>query len=218
VNLRQKLSDQLRDAVRGCRASRYALAKQLGIAESALSRFVSGDRGLTLETVDKLAEALGLRLVSTIEMVPRPSPRGRRRKETNMTVKSKPTKVNYESIALAFARDANENNFSSRRGVLPIEGGLVCIYNNNPYNDPQVRERETAQFRRWLRSQGIKELAYATYPPTGEDAGYTYAMILRAEEEAVGPVAKAMNDIVAKSMARLLALDREAVANRKQAK
>jgi transcriptional regulator with XRE-family HTH domain len=50
-------SSQLRRAVRDCGTSRYVLAKQLGIAESTLSRFLSGKRGLTLGVVDKIADA-----------------------------------------------------------------------------------------------------------------------------------------------------------------
>jgi len=34
--------------------SRYAIAKETGISDSVLSRFVGGDRSLTLETATKL--------------------------------------------------------------------------------------------------------------------------------------------------------------------
>lgn len=58
------LTDQLRDAVRRSEVTRYRLSQELGIDQAALSRFVSGERGLSLEAIDKLAAYLGLRLVS----------------------------------------------------------------------------------------------------------------------------------------------------------
>lgn len=42
--------------------SRYAIAKAIGLDQATLSRFMSGKGGLALETVDKLAELLHLRL------------------------------------------------------------------------------------------------------------------------------------------------------------
>ena len=39
------------------------LARKAGVQASALSRFVNGERTLTLPTADKVAQALGLRLV-----------------------------------------------------------------------------------------------------------------------------------------------------------
>jgi plasmid maintenance system antidote protein VapI len=56
-------SEVLREAILACGRSRYALARESGVPESALSRFVNRERGLGLENVDRLAVALGLRLV-----------------------------------------------------------------------------------------------------------------------------------------------------------
>jgi transcriptional regulator with XRE-family HTH domain len=61
------VSDQLRDAIRGARVSRYRIAKETGVEESALSRFVNGTRSLDLSSVDKLAAYLGLELRLTIQ-------------------------------------------------------------------------------------------------------------------------------------------------------
>jgi transcriptional regulator with XRE-family HTH domain len=58
------LSEQLRQAIRDCGESRYALSKRTGIDQSTLTRFMSGERGLRLDVVDVLAEALGLELRS----------------------------------------------------------------------------------------------------------------------------------------------------------
>jgi len=57
------LTDQLRDAVRRSAVTRYRLSLELGIDQAALSRFVNGERGLSLEAIDKLAAFLKLRLV-----------------------------------------------------------------------------------------------------------------------------------------------------------
>ena len=56
------LSEQLRQAIRDCGESRYALSKRTGIDQSTLTRFMSGERGLRLDVVDALAEALGMEL------------------------------------------------------------------------------------------------------------------------------------------------------------
>ncbi len=42
--------------------TRYQIAQATGIENSALSRFISGERGLTTASLDKLAEVLELRL------------------------------------------------------------------------------------------------------------------------------------------------------------
>jgi antitoxin component HigA of HigAB toxin-antitoxin module len=41
----------------------YALSKASGVHGSVIQRFVNGERGLTLETAEKLVQALGLILV-----------------------------------------------------------------------------------------------------------------------------------------------------------
>jgi predicted transcriptional regulator len=59
----KKLSDEIRDAVNASGMSRYAIAKALGIAESTMSRFMSGKGGLSMEFIDRLAELLGMHIV-----------------------------------------------------------------------------------------------------------------------------------------------------------
>jgi transcriptional regulator with XRE-family HTH domain len=59
---RLKLSEQIRRAVDACGLSRYRICKDLGIAESTLSRFMSGQGGLSMEYLDRLAELLDLRI------------------------------------------------------------------------------------------------------------------------------------------------------------
>ena len=57
-----KLSDQIRQAVNASGMSRYRIAKELGIAESTLSRFMSRKGGLSMDNLDALSELLGLNL------------------------------------------------------------------------------------------------------------------------------------------------------------
>jgi transcriptional regulator with XRE-family HTH domain len=59
---RVKLSDQIRRAVDASGLSRYRICKKLGIAESTLSRFMSGQGGLSMEYLDALASLLNLSL------------------------------------------------------------------------------------------------------------------------------------------------------------
>ena len=56
------LSDQLRRAIDASGKSRYRIAKDLDVSEATLSRFMSGERGLTLKLLDRLTEYLGLSL------------------------------------------------------------------------------------------------------------------------------------------------------------
>ncbi len=66
VRKRLTFSDELRWAVDACGRSRYRVCKELGIAESTLSRFMSGERGLTLTCLDRLAALLDLHIVAGI--------------------------------------------------------------------------------------------------------------------------------------------------------
>ena len=50
-----KLSDQIRQAVERCGVTRYRISKNTGIGEPALSKFMSGVGGLSIERLDILA-------------------------------------------------------------------------------------------------------------------------------------------------------------------
>jgi plasmid maintenance system antidote protein VapI len=58
------LSDQLREFIREemKEGSAYELAREADVDRSVLSRFLAGERTITLETADKLAGRLRLRL------------------------------------------------------------------------------------------------------------------------------------------------------------
>jgi len=58
-----KLSDQLRQAIDGSGLTRYRIAKDVGMNESALGKFYNGERGLSTKMLDRLGEYLGLEIV-----------------------------------------------------------------------------------------------------------------------------------------------------------
>ena len=55
--------DQIRRAIATSGKTEYRIAKEAGIAQSQLSRLGSGERSLTVETVEKLADCLGLEII-----------------------------------------------------------------------------------------------------------------------------------------------------------
>ena len=59
---RLSLSDELRQAVEQSEVSRYSIWQQTGIDQGTLSKFMAGDRGLSIESIDKLADLLGLHI------------------------------------------------------------------------------------------------------------------------------------------------------------
>lgn len=74
---KQRFSDQLRRAVESSDKTRYSISKETGIDQSILSRFVNQGAGLSMESVDKLCECLGLRLVAEGQRAPkRPTKKG----------------------------------------------------------------------------------------------------------------------------------------------
>jgi plasmid maintenance system antidote protein VapI len=58
------LSDQLRERITAAGPSVYELARAAGVDRSVLSRFLAGKRTITLETADRLAVVLKLRLIA----------------------------------------------------------------------------------------------------------------------------------------------------------
>ena len=52
--------EQLRRLIRDCGETRYSLSQKTGIDQSALSRFATGTRGLSMEAIDRVFEVLDL--------------------------------------------------------------------------------------------------------------------------------------------------------------
>ena len=66
------LTDQLREIIRASGQTEYRLAKELGCHQSALGRFMSGERGVSAKLLDRLGELLGLEI--TVKASGKPSP------------------------------------------------------------------------------------------------------------------------------------------------
>ena len=58
-----KLTDSIRAVVRGSGQTPYAIAKGAKVARSQLSRLLSGESGMTVDTIERLADYLGLEVV-----------------------------------------------------------------------------------------------------------------------------------------------------------
>ena len=57
--------DTLTRAILTSGKTRYRIAKESGVSEAQLSKLVRGLRGLTIETAEKLAPTMGLRITIT---------------------------------------------------------------------------------------------------------------------------------------------------------
>ena len=57
-----KLSRGIRRAIEESGMSRYRLSRESGVTQAALSRFMHGKRGLTLDSADRLMDVLGLEI------------------------------------------------------------------------------------------------------------------------------------------------------------
>ena len=74
-----RISQGLAQAIRASGLSPYMVAKQSRINSSMVTRFLNGERGMSLATLDRLAAVLGLEL----RRLPREAPactNGKRRK------------------------------------------------------------------------------------------------------------------------------------------
>jgi transcriptional regulator with XRE-family HTH domain len=60
--MRNSFTEQLRRLIESCGQTRYTLAKRMGIAQSTLSRFATGERGLSMEAIDRLFDVLDLEI------------------------------------------------------------------------------------------------------------------------------------------------------------
>lgn len=57
------LSEQLQQIIRQAPLTRYRIAKNAGMDQGQLHRFLTTRRGISIETLDRLGAALRLRLV-----------------------------------------------------------------------------------------------------------------------------------------------------------
>ena len=66
-------TDQMRQAIDDSGLTRYRIAKETGISESALAQFYNGNRGLSMEALNALGECLQL----TIHLGRKPDQKGK---------------------------------------------------------------------------------------------------------------------------------------------
>ncbi len=59
----ERFSDQIRAAVDASGMSRYRICRDIGLSQPTMSRFMAGKSGLSMESLDRLAELLGLAVV-----------------------------------------------------------------------------------------------------------------------------------------------------------
>ena len=69
----KKLSDQVRNAIDNSGVTRYRIAKETQIDESALAKFYNGHQGLSLKALDRLGEYLGLEIITRTDSKKRES-------------------------------------------------------------------------------------------------------------------------------------------------
>jgi transcriptional regulator with XRE-family HTH domain len=74
------LTDQIREAIRASGQSLNELSRLSGVHNAQLSRFMRGERGLSLAAADKVCGALGLTLVGT-KRVKKPRTEKKRRRK-----------------------------------------------------------------------------------------------------------------------------------------
>ncbi len=58
-----KILDEIREAIKVSDKTRYRLSKETSIPQSQLSRLITGEKGLSFEALERLAEALGLEII-----------------------------------------------------------------------------------------------------------------------------------------------------------
>ncbi len=60
MSVMASFSDQIRRAVDRSGFSRYRIWQEIGIDQALMSRFMSGQGGLSIQSLDRLAKLLGL--------------------------------------------------------------------------------------------------------------------------------------------------------------
>lgn len=98
----------------------------------------------------------------------------------------------WTQIAKDAARVVHRDHHATHRDVflLNVDGfdgpDRVVVIDNHPWSDNSTRrDRTFAVLSESLKQQGIKVLARASYPTTGEDAGYTVALVTDSSDPAV---------------------------------
>jgi len=62
-DLMSKILDEIRKAIKANGKSRYRLSKDASIPQSQLSRLMTGEKALSVESLERLIDALGLEII-----------------------------------------------------------------------------------------------------------------------------------------------------------
>ena len=62
--MEKSLIETLRRAIEDSGLTRYEIAKRSGVHKSALSRFVTGERSLSIESIEKIAPVVGVTITA----------------------------------------------------------------------------------------------------------------------------------------------------------
>lgn len=107
---------------------------------------------------------------------------------------------NYYELACELAVDAVENHIESRRGIWHLEReDLLCIYDNNPYeDDPEARPRQNFRIVRRLRCAGIGILAHGH-----DDEHYSTSILLDCSWDRIPLVKQIVSEEVEETLREL---------------
>jgi hypothetical protein len=111
----------------------------------------------------------------------------------------------WTKCARAAARTAHEEFFENRWGTWVVEEtpDVLVVYSNHFYKDfPARQAEEIEELTRRFSGAGIGVLGHATYPTSGPDDGYSYAMVLRAGEPEEPTVASIQGEVIELMLAR----------------
>ena len=64
MSRQDSLSDQIRQLIDNADETRYRIAINTGIDHATISRFMNGERGLSMECLDTLAEYFGWKIIA----------------------------------------------------------------------------------------------------------------------------------------------------------
>ena len=107
---------------------------------------------------------------------------------------------NLYKLACKLATEAVEHHIQSRRGIWHLEReDLLCIYDNNPYDDdPGARPRQNLRIIQRLRDLGIATLA------VGHDASeYTTVILADCSWDRISHVSEVVSEEVEETLREL---------------
>jgi hypothetical protein len=112
--------------------------------------------------------------------------------------------IDWDTLARGYAREAHEKEFSTRWGVWISElPPALVVFSNHFYRaGATLQDREREYLRDRFAAVGIGVLGEATWPVSGPDDGYSYAMVLDADGEREPLVASILDEAIDVSLRR----------------